>query len=164
MPSEFLDKIEAKGKAEGKQKGEKRGRVIGKAKGILGCIRNLKESSNCSSEQAMELLGQTLDDVLNLTFAVTDYYMMETGKETSEKEPIKTMDDVIDRIEARARSIGEVEGEVAGREEGEKSGTFICVCNLMKKANISAEEAMNKLYVPRPDREEYLNQLNLEQS
>lgn len=97
-----------------------------------------------------------VDEVLKLLAVLTqDDRFEDIINQKQEKGEVKTMCEVLDRVEAR----GKAEGRAEGKAEGKESAILQAIKSLMKTMKLAADQAMESLEIPVADRGKYLSRL-----
>ncbi len=100
------------------------------------------------SEEAM----RHVDEVLKLMTVLTGDSRFEEVLNEPGKGDVKKMCEVLDRVEARGKAIGE--------KSGRESGLYDAICSLMRTVRCTADQAMDMLEIPAADRGKYLSRMN----
>ena len=150
---EMLDTWEGFGAAltkEGVRKGKREGRSIGMREATISHVRNLATKQKLSFDEAMEILGVSKESRDDIRGELTqDQEELSKDERTSLKEDsIDTWISIGPELLMRGLQIGIQKGKSIGMQEA----STLLVRNLATKQNISFDEAMEVLDIPKASR------------
>ena len=90
---------------------------------------------------------------------MTGDHRYEEATEGNEEGGPKNMCEVLDRIENKGRLDGLREGRLDWLREGTMNGRLTDIKNLMDSLQLTAEQAMDALKIPKEERASYLEKL-----
>ena len=100
-----------------------------------------------------------IQETLQLLSVMPGDNRYEEAVEKTEEGGPKNMCEVLDRIENKGRLDGLREGRLDGLREGTMNGRLTDIKNLMDSLQLTAEQAMDALKIPKEERASYLEKL-----